>query len=242
MEYIVKILLNSLFGKWGQKFFNLDNWVHESTLEFKDMDGRTYERKGEFIRVVDLEIEPTNFCIPIWACYVTAYGRIKLHKTFKTIHDAGKKCYYGDTDSCFTNMTFKNSSKLGDLKLEMPIKEAIFVRPKFYAFKSNLNKDYIKIKGLHVLKNKPENKDNFGIYLNFIKFQDFLLNPKTKYNKFTKFKEALRRNLIPNQTLLITKELNLEDVKRDWNNKLFSQDLNLEESKPIYWNYKDHSI
>jgi len=214
MEYVVKILLNSLYGKFGQKWFNLDQWISEENLTMDIIKNSTsIEIKNGFVRVGQVDGKSKSFSVPIWAVYVTAYGRIKLHKAI-----IETKPIYVDTDSLITTKELKTSSIIGDLKLEMKIKEGYIVRPKFYALKDSDNKGYVKIKGL-------------GRRLLFKQFYEFLKQPKITYLKFTKFKEAIKRDLIPNEIIPITKNLSLEDEKRVWKNKFNSEVL--EDSEPL---------
>jgi len=208
MEYLVKILMNSLYGKFGQKFLDKNNVVHESSVSEKQLlKYDKFEPIGDsgFYRITDSS-KPSAFCIPIWASYVAAYGRVKLHRAILETEPI-----YCDTDSLITDKTLPESSVLGELKLEMKVKEGIVVRPKFYALMSEDDDEYVKIKGL-------------GKRLSYFEFVGLLKSPlndigKTravKYEKFTKFKEALRRDLIPNEIIKVHKEFSLEDEKRVW--------------------------
>lgn len=227
MELVVKLIMNSLYGKFGQKFNDKDNWMHESTVTLKQIENsKEIERKGEFIRLTK-DMKPASFCIPIWASYVTAYGRIKLHRAIKECEPV-----YVDTDSLVTKKELPESNELGNLKLEMKIKEGIIVRPKFYAMvnadENAKEKDmyHVKIKGL-------------GKRLSYFEFVGLLncpLQPNGRtqriyYDKFTKFKEAIRRDLIPNEIIEVHKEFGLEDEKRAWKNK-FNHKV-LEDSVPL---------
>lgn len=213
MEYVVKIVMNSLYGKFGQKFIDRDNWVHEAQFTLSDLESHKYiERKGDYIRVSSKYSKPSAFCVPIWASYVTSYARIKLHRAILETEPI-----YCDTDSLITHKELKTSDKLGDLKLEMKILRGVVVRPKFYALQDKHNKDYVKIKGL-------------GQRLNYLQFLGLLVVKYIAYDKFAKFKESLRRDLIPNQIIQTHKEFSLEDEKRLWKNK-FS--LEFEDSCPI---------
>lgn len=212
MEFVTKIMLNSLYGKFGQRWTNLDNWAHESVVTKKELaDAGHIERSGCYIRLGNCTQKPKHFSIPIWAIYVTAYGRIKMHEAIiKT------KPVYVDTDSLITKETIPESNKLGELKKEMDIAEGIIVRPKFYSLRpkdtdefaydtNNRYKGYVKIKGL-------------GKRLDYMQFWSFMIRPTISYDKFCKFKEAIRRGLLPNQIISISKELSLEDQKREWSN------------------------
>lgn len=227
MEYLVKITMNSLYGKFGQKFLDKDNWQHESTVSLKDLAGaKDIERKGSFVRLTK-DSNPASFCIPIWASYVAAYGRIKLHRAIKQCNPV-----YVDTDSLITDMELPQSKELGDLKLEMTIKEGYIVRPKFYAMLQDEVDDngehiqYVKIKGL-------------GKRLSYFEFVGLLNSPlqengktqRINYDKFTKFKEALRRDFIPNEIINVHKEFSLEDEKRVWSKQFNMHEL--QEGIPI---------
>jgi hypothetical protein len=198
MEYVAKILMNALYGKFGQKFYDKDNWMPcELTLEeMKKYD--LIERFGDYLRVKNEIDEPSAFCIPIWAAYVTAYGRLKLAAMIDKYDPV-----YVDTDSLITEHEIPTSNALGELKLEMTVKEGVIVRPKFYGLVSGDGKDYVKIKGI-------------AIRFNFMRFKEFVENPSVKYDKFMRFKESIRRGFIPNEIREIQKELSCEDTKRRW--------------------------
>lgn len=207
MEFVIKLLMNSLYGKFGQKFRNRDNLTpfNHTIEELNEMD--YFERLGDFIRIKQPYSHPSSFCIPIWAAYITAYARLKLHKYIKLAHPV-----YVDTDSLITKKEFIDSDKLGKLKLEKTIKTGIIVKPKFYSIDG-----HVKVKGL-------------GKKIAGKEFNCLLKNPSITYNKFTRLREALRRGLYPNEIIPITKEFSLEDDKRIWNSE-FSID-ELQSSRP----------
>lgn len=218
MEYVTKIMMNSLYGKFGQRFTDKDNWVPKDSVTFEQLEKcSSYEVRGDYIRMVNKKTKPSAFCIPIWAIYTTAYGRIKLWKAIREAEPV-----YCDTDSLITKKKLPESDLLGDLKLEMDVAEGIIVRPKFYALREpntdEFDKGYVKIKGL-------------GRRLTYLEFWGFMERPTITYDKFTKFKEALRRGLVPNEIIKITKELSLEDEKRTWENE-FNYKV-LEDSMPL---------
>jgi len=213
MQYVVKIIMNSLYGKFGQKFIDRDNWVHEASLSYEQLQEYDFvERIGEYLRIKKTLSRPSSFCFPVWASYVTAYARLKLHDSIISTRPV-----YCDTDSLITRKRLPESDELGDLKLEMFIDNGIIVKPKFYAFRSE-KKDHVKIKGL-------------GVQLSYNEFKAFLDNPMKKYTKFVKFKEAMRRYFIPNEIISIEKNFDLEDNKRIWEKSFNPYDL--EASEPV---------
>lgn len=198
MEFVCKILMNSLYGKFGQKFVDKDNWIPKHTIDDIDVYDK-FEIIGDFIRVVIKESKPSTFCIPIWASYISALGRLKLHD-YLVRGDA----VYCDTDSVITRKDFGNSTDLGKLKHEYDINEAWIVKPKMYAIDNGEYK-FVKVKGL-------------PFRLTYEDFVSYVCNPNRSltFSKFTKFKEASRRGLTPNEIILANKCFGVEDEKRRW--------------------------
>lgn len=208
MELVVKVLMNSLYGKFGQRFTNRDNWMPFNLTKEELYRLDFFERFGEFIRVKKDYTEPSAFCIPVWALYTTAYARIKLYD-----YIIRSQPVYVDTDSLITKKRFEDSDKIGRLKFVCKITNGIIVKPKFYLINSES-----KIKGIGVRISKD-------MFLNFIR------NPEITYTKFMKFKESIRRGFIPNEIQSITKVMSLEDDKRLWGE---SFDLNsFQVSRPL---------
>jgi len=207
METVTKLMMNALYGKFGEKFDGKGSTIHNDAITEKDIaDALKIDYINDFVKIIT-DTDPKAHCIPVWAVYVTAYGRIKLHKALVS-HNA----LYCDTDSLITFDEIETSTKLGDLKLEMKVVRGITIMPKMYACEQANNKHHIKIKGLSV-KNQPKTIDAFT---------DFTKKPLVIYHHFTKFREAIRRgDVVPNQIVLRHKQFNLEDTKRDWNGKKF---------------------
>jgi len=197
MEMVVKLLLNSLYGKFGQKYKAKDNFVpfNHTIKELDQYDA--FERIGGFLYYKE-DREPSNFCIPIWALYVTAYGRIEITKLMNEA-DAD----YGDTDSIICKREMPVTKGLGGLKEEMIIRKGLIIRPKCYALKSVDDEEHIKIKGV-------------AAKVSYIRFERLLEDPVIRYKKFTKFREAVRRGLIPNEIIETSRKVGIEDDKRVW--------------------------
>lgn len=222
MELVTKLLLNSLYGKFGQKFRDKDNVIPftHSADELKRYKYVETIGNGYFLRVVE-DREPAGYCIPIWASYVTAYGRIKLHKYIQ-------KCnpLYADTDSIITKSYFPDSTLLGDLKLEKRIKQGIIVKPKFYYTETYDGESDAKAKGV-------------GMKLTVADFRNLIDTKTIKYTKFLKPRECFRRNLEkPGLLMDVEKTFSLEDTKRFWNDKLFDP-TKLQSSEPVKFDNGD---
>lgn len=199
---IIKLFLNSLYGKFGQTLLNKTKMIHDSKVTYEMIEKAiNIDRSGSFFIMDSDRIEHPVFVIPIWALHVTAYARLHLYKYINKY-----KPIYCDTDSIVTNQEIPTSELLGDMKLEAFIDKGIFIRPKFYGFRDKL-KSYVKIKGV------TNQFDYNG-------FETFLLNPITKYKKFAKFKESIRRGFEPNEIIDCIKELSLNDAKREWSEQI----------------------
>lgn len=199
MQHMIKLAMNSLYGKFGQKFDERDNLIpfNHTAEELDKLNWFEFVGTGGniFIRYKNV-VPPAPFCIPIWPSYVTAYGRIKLHEFI-----VDSRPLYADTDSLITKKTYPDSMGLGDLKLEHKIKRCIIVKPKFYMID-----DMPKIKGI-------------GKKLVCRDFLRIISDPKVRYKKFLKIRESLRRDLTCNEIIDIEKVLSLEDDKRVWSHK-----------------------
>lgn len=162
MNYISKILLNSLYGRFGMKEINekiviikkgeLDNFILKDNIKEIIDFGKQLLLKIENIpspgdKIDDNNIQNINISI---AAAITAYARIHMSQ-FKN-NPTLPNLYYTDTDSLYFDgplpEEFVDSKRLGALKLEGIYDEAIFLAPKVYALKNPEN-EIIKIKGLN---------------------------------------------------------------------------------------------
>jgi len=230
MELACKLLMNSLYGKFGQKFTDIEDWKHFDNLSQEQIEKfDSIERIENFARLKKDMQEPSSFCINIWAVYVSAYGRLKLY-------DVLKKCdpVYCDTDSIVTKEKIPVSDVLGDLKLEYIINEGVIVKPKMYMING-----LAKLKGVRGFR--------IDSRLTGDDFVKVLGDGSVTYQKFIKFKESLRRGLCVNELVEVTKKINLEDSKRDWYGAVFnpeelqvSRPLNL--SLPVVKEVSEHEV
>ena len=214
MGFVVKLLLNSLYGKFGQKFKDRDNW-EPNDLSFKEIqESKNLEVVGRFVRIVK-DCRPANFCVPLWASHITCYARLLLY-------DYIVECepYYVDTDSVMTKKSLVCGDGLGMMKLEGSVSYGIVVKPKMYALRGVFGDDVekVKVKGL-------------GLKLAFDNFLDLIDKPDVVYKKFSTFKEAIRRGLVPGELADVKKSFGLEDSKREWKG-VFDPEC-LEFSRPV---------
>ena len=164
MNFIAKILLNSLYGRFGMDDnFSEVNIIHKDF--YSDFENKFFDfiinsaKLGDFYLVQykqnekqnekQIEKDSThNVSIGI-AAAITAYARIHMSQ-FK--NNPKINLYYTDTDSIYTDseldQSFINETILGKLKLENTCKKAIFLSPKVYCLKTENNQFIYKVKGL----------------------------------------------------------------------------------------------
>jgi len=183
MNYVAKILMNSLYGRFGMK----DNFVisqimnkedynkfeeldkNNSIIDVIDLDDnllvQTKNKKLELDTLLDNSSEIHNINIAI-AAAITGYARIHMSQ-FKNNKDFN--LYYSDTDSAYIDAPLNESfisNKIGFMKLEYVCKDAVFLAPKVYSLIIDSGEVIMKIKGL---SNKSLNKitiDDLKVLLN----------------------------------------------------------------------------
>lgn len=208
MAFVIKIVMNSLYGKFGQRYDDKSEYIHVDRMLFDDI--KKYpdlDREGNYF-IVKKQRSPSCFCIPIWAAYTTAYARIKLHDACIMYNPI-----YVDTDSIMTKSIISSSSDLGRLEFKMSISSGIIVKPKCYM----INKKP-KIKGV-------------GKILTSAEFIAIMSDSRITYRHFMRFSESVRRGFIPNQIVDVMKTIDLEDNKRVWPDKFDFNDFQM--SMPI---------
>ena len=164
MNYIAKIIMNSLYGRFGMddnfivteimkkedfdKFEKLDK--DNSILDVIELDDnlliQSKNPKVELDTLLDNASETHNVNISI-AAAITAYARIHMSQ-FK--NNDKYNLYYSDTDSVYIDSPLDElliGSNIGLMKLEYICDDAIFLAPKVYSLKTD-NDEIMKIKGL----------------------------------------------------------------------------------------------
>lgn len=195
MEYVVKILMNSGYGRFGLNINDdhvgvLHKW-NGQTDDINLPEGCILYDDYYIKSIKNLDKIP-NYANPILSIYVTAYARTVLYNYILKYEP-----FYVDTDSIVTEKEIETSKKLGDMKLEFKINQSWFLYPKAYRI---IGKDFdiIKWKGIphNVVKEFWEN--GFTV----------------KIEKMIKLKEGIRRNISPNTVIDMTKSLREIEHKR----------------------------
>jgi hypothetical protein len=170
MNLIAKLLMNSLYGKFGMKSDTTVVEIYDSNNSDQmdklhdnlDAYGETiqdYLKLDSYYLMVRssksyaFQDESTdqyhgldvNICI---ASAITAGGRVWMSQIK---NDPKIKLYYSDTDSVIINRELNDTlvgSELGKFKLEYTINRAVFLAPKVYGFITTDGEEIVKVKGV----------------------------------------------------------------------------------------------
>jgi hypothetical protein len=170
MNLIAKLLMNSLYGKFGMKLDSqeivmFDTSTIDKANHYKEMLNLYGESILDYIKIDDtfLILKPSKLDIKYdedadlyhgldiniaIASAITAGARIQM-SFFKNNPDF--ELYYSDTDSAVIDKalpSFMVGSKLGQVKLEHVINSAVFLAPKVYGLITENGTEIIKIKGI----------------------------------------------------------------------------------------------
>jgi hypothetical protein len=165
MNYICKILMNSLYGRFGlktilpetefidksllSKYEEISNEILE-VLEFDDKLLIQYISENNILNDDNDDFNSdmkSNIAI---ASSITAYSRMVMAEFKLYCLNNNIKIYYTDTDSIYTDKPLPDNmigDKLGQFKLEGIYKEAIFLAPKVYGLIKEDGSEIIKVKG-----------------------------------------------------------------------------------------------
>jgi len=140
MRYVSKLMMNSSYGKLGQR---RERSTITAVEEFEEGDCVIDEN---FMLVERKSVNYfSDFVNPMVAAYVTGYARMHLFDLLKACDGDVAYC---DTDSVYTGKTLPTSHELGGLKLEMELSESKFILPKLSTHKDIDGNYIIKCKGL----------------------------------------------------------------------------------------------
>jgi len=211
-EYVksmyLKYLMNSLYGKFGQKK-RIEEIGDMSETREKDWVFKFFHTNTNLgiWQKVDSDgkviIEDSHRSIISLASYTTSYARMMLYDAVVKIIKNGGKVFYTDTDSIFTDMKMEESNDLGALKLEhygyiTPL------APKMYEFEEldiNDEKELSIINRIIKVKGVSKPGAIAGSY---------------EMRRIAKLKESNRRDLVSGSPMVYIKQISDNDSKREW--------------------------
>ncbi len=149
LAQVVKILLNSAYGKFGMKTVRKKIYMWDDP-ELPENAVPASSDPESLIWYAD-EVVDAPYIMPQVSARVTALSRVALHKGMMRCLELGGEVDYCDTDSILTTAELPSSTKLGELKDEFPEHSGkihgIFIGPKMYLLDAE-GFEYVKCKGV----------------------------------------------------------------------------------------------
>lgn len=198
-EIIVKLLMNSLYGKFGQKMDNEDGGVFEPITQksFDEIAGKTVIN-GWVIDDADDDDYLPSYINPLIASYVTSRGRMELYKWFETAQEMGGQVHYCDTDSIYTDVDLSpdDEKRLGEMDFEGEFDNLWVFGPKMYVCEKD--GDYKQ-----TMKGVP--RDEMESMWQAIRQNE----NEIEYEKISGMREAIRAGNSPNEMIKRTRAVNI---------------------------------
>lgn len=127
LDFVAKICMNALYGKWAMKERRTKVVIHPSSPEGKKCINFEADVWAEDTIVTPLYI------VPQLSVHVTSIARARLWEINWRVLKEGGRIYYNDTDSLVgSGAKLATGTDLGELKHEATIKRAVFALPKLY--------------------------------------------------------------------------------------------------------------
>jgi DNA polymerase type B, organellar and viral len=139
LALVLKFLLNSCYGKFGEKRTKCRMVLHPRS-EACPHEGAHDTMRGGFmvatcvealfpgVILITEEKDVPHEHVPI-ASTITSLARATL---YGALAQCGEDLYYCDTDSLLTGKTLPTGDALGELKLEYEVSKGRFIQPKLY--------------------------------------------------------------------------------------------------------------
>lgn len=142
LAYVLKLKMNSFYGKWGQRRKNERILINPEFIE----EGMKLEFVGDLPIFKKTEDSDSPHIIPSVSAMVTAYARAYMWKWFTGVADSD--LFYMDTDSIITSSPcLEESKKLGAFKLEAKMERFYPIMPKVYYYELE-GQPHVRAKGL----------------------------------------------------------------------------------------------
>lgn len=156
---VAKIKLNSLYGKFGQKFLRSQRILIKKE-DLLPEQGIKFEI-GNYYEVSKIEEVSLISYVPV-ALFITSYARVHL---LENIIKNKERFLYADTDSIYLDGMQKglriDEASFGAFKLENRFSRFKYIKAKCYIFETLDGKITTKIAGLSKDKHKDINFSNF---------------------------------------------------------------------------------
>lgn len=184
-KIIYKDIMNHLYGRLA---INEIRDQISLTPEKGSKIVTTFKIKDYEIRLYSKEKKIFTYSNPVLSCFVTSYARLRLYSYFE---QCNFDVFYCDTDSIFSRTPCEFSNELGKMKLEDDsIKEACFLLPKTYMYKTDIGEIVRKMKGFN---SKSISHIDFADFAESIS-GEIRIKPVVQKGGLARFKTGLKKN------------------------------------------------
>lgn len=198
LAYVVKILLNSLYGKFGQSALRrkVVPWSEDLPKGAIPVDGTSLSP----VWYIDEEVT-APYIMPQIAAHVTALARVRLYDYLQA---SGDSLAYFDTDSILTSAVLDTSTKLGGLKNEYPgvTFAGTFLAPKLYILRGSDDSVKVVAKGI---RERTE-----------ATFETLRSGGTVSSWELEKLGKLAHKGFRPPEMFELKKSLKFKSVKREW--------------------------
>lgn len=238
VEEVIKLFLNSLYGKFAQNFLNeeegerynlpvkkgggtLKPIAHATIEEFNYTIQNYPHYAAQGLVVNSMTPKLRAFMNPIIASYITSAAQVKINEYQLAAHKLGINTYYTDTDSLLTSSKLPFAVKgkiLGELQHVGHFDQLIIIGPKAKLVKTG-EKSKATFKG--VPSKSIIIEDTTTMAARQVKPRQELFDNlatdelSVTFTRFARHKEAMARGLSVNEMILMTKTFKpFENPKR----------------------------
>lgn len=219
-RYLYKILLNSLYGKFGESPFKEKWHVNPNQKTLRRLspigdDGKpdmsNMLMPGVWRDAVEVRLEHEHVAL---SAAITAHSRRALY-----LHMVGRNPAYCDTDGFAipNRFTLATGKGLGELKLEKRVASADFISPKIYRLRMDDGRLVHKAKGFSL--GNPCDKE-CGTCKRCLQqatnFENVMEGREVELMRMARIKENMSRGLITPWERLVTKSLKNTFPKRNF--------------------------
>jgi len=215
-----KLVLNASYGKLAIRRLkeNIVSLQHEDDF-YNYEPWREIKCGKKNVMLMKKETTLKTFSNVAMGAWVTAAGRIHMHRLMKPIQD---NIYYMDTDSIFTSKQLPSGEGLGALKHEYSVEKACFLLPKTYLCEGETKK--IVMKGFSNRKIQHFTFDDFYATLNG---EMGILKIKGE-KKFAKFKSATKAG-----KFLVMTEQGKKQIRARYDKRIITRQGKHWDTRPI---------